>query len=373
MKTVLSIVGTRPEVIKMAPVIAELKLNSDRFCSVLCVTGQHREMLDQALKVFGLIPDHDLDVMQSGQSLSSLTARLLDGMDTLVREVKPDWILAQGDTTSVFSAALTAYYHRIPFGHVEAGLRTTDISSPFPEEVNRRLADVMATVWFAPTLRAKELLLSEGCNEKNVILTGNTVVDALKLIVQGSYDWSTGPLAEIPANRRLVLATVHRRESIGQPLREICTALRRIAESCAVDDVQLVVPVHPNPQVRGTVYEILAGVPNISMLEPLDYISLIHLLQRAELVLTDSGGIQEEAPSFKVPVLIMRDTTERQEGVDVGIALLVGTSAESITTHACRLLRNPDEHAAMKAINNPYGDGMAAQRIVSALLERMVL
>jgi UDP-N-acetylglucosamine 2-epimerase (non-hydrolysing) len=371
MITVLSVIGTRPEVIKMAPVIAEMNRHSDSFRSVLCVTGQHREMLDQTLEVFGLKPDYDLDVMLPDQSLSLLTSRLLEGLDSVVRQVGPDWMLAQGDTTSVMSASLTACYHRIPFGHVEAGLRTADINSPFPEEVNRRLTDVMATIWFAPTERARGILLKEGCIETNVLLTGNTVVDALKYIVQRSYDWSVGPLSVIPDNRRLVLVTVHRRESFGHPLREICSALRRIDDSFADEGVHLVCPVHPNPQVREPVFSMLSGVRNISLLEPIDYPSLIQLLQRTTLVLSDSGGIQEEAPSFGVPVLIMRNTTERGEGVDAGIARLVGTTADSITENAFRLLRDSAAHAAMTAKRNPYGDGKAAERIVAALKERM--
>lgn len=367
---VLTLIGTRPEAIKMAPVIAELERHRDSVRSVVCATGQHREMLDQAMAVFNLPADYDLDLMRPDQSLSQLTARLLEGLDGVVRQVRPDWILAQGDTTSVLAAALTAFYHRIPFGHVEAGLRTANIQCPFPEEVNRRLADAMAAVWFAPTERARQVLLCEGHPERDVILTGNTVVDALQQVLRQGYDWEGGPLAGVPQDRRLVLVTVHRRESFGEPLREICTALRQIADTFAGEGVHLVFPVHTNPNVLGPVRQMLSELANLSLLEPLDYPSLVHLLRRSVLVLTDSGGIQEEAPSLGVPVLVLRDTTERSEGVAAGFARLVGTKREPIVTAAISLLRNPAEYGKMVASGNPYGDGRAASRIVAALLER---
>lgn len=370
MLTVLSLIGTRPEAIKMAPVIAELERHGERVRSIVCVTGQHRQMLDQALAAFDLRPDYDLDLMRPDQSLSQLTAFLLDALDGVVRQVRPDWILAQGDTTTVLVAALSAFYHRIPFGHVEAGLRTANIHCPFPEEVNRRLADVMAAVWFAPTERARQVLLCEGHPERDVILTGNTVVDALQQILRRGYDWVGGPLSVVPQDRRLVLVTVHRRESFGEPLREICAALRQIAETLAGDGVHLVCPVHPNPNVRGPIRQMLSGPENLSLLEPLDYPSLVHLMRRSALILTDSGGIQEEAPSLGIPVLVMRDTTERPEGIESGFARLVGTSRETIFRAAVELLCNPAVYAQMVSSDNPYGDGFAARRIVQALLER---
>lgn len=370
MLTVLSVIGTRPEAIKMAPVIEEMGRHPDRIRSVVCVTGQHREMLDQALQVFSLRPDYDLDLMRAGQSLPLLTSQLLDKLDTVVTAVRPDWILAQGDTTSVFVAALISFYHRIPFGHVEAGLRTDDVYSPFPEEVNRRLADVMATLWFAPTERARDTLMREGYRAGDVLLTGNTVVDALHQVLRRDYDWNSGPLAALPRDRRLVLVTLHRRESFGQPLKEICHALRRIAEEFLNQGVHLVWPVHLNPQVREPVLAIMSGLPNVTLLEPLDYLSLIQLMRQATLVLTDSGGIQEEAPSLGVPVLVLRDTTERPEGVEAGVAELVGTSPESITASVSSILGDPGRRALMTAARNPYGDGKAALRIVTALMER---
>ena len=370
MLTVLSVVGTRPETIKMAPVIAELKRYPDRVRALVCVTGQHREMLDQALEIFSLKPDYDLDLMRPDQSLSLLTARLLEALDKIVRHIRPDWIIAQGDTTSVLATALTAFYHRIPFGHVEAGLRTEDIHSPFPEELNRRVADSMTTVWFAPTERARQVLIREGHPVKNVILTGNTVVDALHEVLARDYDWGCGPLASIPCDRRLVLVTIHRRESFGEPLQNICAALRHISETLSYEGIHLVCPVHPNPNVRGPIRDMLSGLPNLSLLEPLDYPSLVQLMRRSVLVLTDSGGIQEEAPSLGVPVLVMRDATERLEGIEAGVARLVGTNYHEITTTAIRLLRDSNEYSKMVTSVNPYGDGHAASRIVSALFER---
>ena len=372
MLTVLNVIGTRPEAIKMAPVVAEMDRHREQVRSVVCVTGQHREMLDQALAVFGLRPDYDLDMMRPDQSLTQLTARLLDALDGVIRQVKPDWILAQGDTTSAMVTSLVAFYHRIPFGHVEAGLRTTDPCRPFPEEINRRLADTMATLLFAPTERARQTLLREGRREADILLTGNTVIDALQQIIIQDYDWVNGPLSGVPCDRRLVLVTMHRRESFGPPLREMCNALIQIANSLGPEGVHLVCPVHPNPKVRGPVMELLGGIANISLLDPLEYSSLIRVMRHSTLVLTDSGGIQEEAPSFSVPLLVMRDETERLEGVEAGIARLVGTKADSIAGEAIRLLRNPVEYAQMTTTQNPYGDGRAAERIVAALLARNI-
>jgi len=368
--TVLSVVGTRPEVIKMAPVIAEIERHQDRLRSVVCVTGQHREMLDQAMQAFDLKPDYDLALMRPGQTLSALTVRLLEGLDAVVGQVRPGWIIAQGDTTSVMASALTALHHRTLFAHVEAGLRTAELYSPFPEEANRRLADSLASLWFAPTEHARQTLLKEGCPERDVILSGNTVIDALKQILARGYDWSAGPLASLPRGRRMVLATVHRRESFGEPLREICAGLRRVAAYLAGEGGAVILPVHPNPEVREPVFKLLADVPNIRLLEPLDYPSLVHLMQHSVLVLTDSGGIQEEAPSLGVPVLVMRDTTERPEGIRAGVARLVGTRQGEIAGAALRLLKDPMARAAMVDRENPYGDGEAARRIVQSLLRR---
>ena len=368
MQTVLSVFGTRPEAIKMAPIVRELAQHPQQLRSVICSTGQHREMLDQVLHLFNITPDYDLKLMQPDQSLSQLTARLFEGLDRVVAETKPDWLLAQGDTTTVFVAAVVAFYHGVQFGHVEAGLRTGNKRHPFPEEVNRRLADVVSDAYFAPTERSRQTLLAEGCRPQNVHVTGNTVIDALLEIAGRDYDWQSGPLAGLPNDKRLVLITAHRRESFGAPFRELCLAIRDLSERFALEGVHFVYPVHLNPNVRRPVQELLHGCPNISLLEPLDYLSLVHLMKRSTLILTDSGGIQEEAPSLRVPVLVMRETTERPEGVSAGVVRLVGTHREQIVGEAIRLLSDSVAHAAMANGASPYGDGRAAKRIAGVLL-----
>jgi UDP-N-acetylglucosamine 2-epimerase (non-hydrolysing) len=369
MLTVLSVIGTRPEAIKMAPVVKELGKRSDRIRSLVCATGQHRQMLDQVLELFAIKPDFDLNVMQPDQSLAGLTAALLTALDGVAQEARPDWILAQGDTTTVAVASLVAFYRGIRFGHVEAGLRTNDRRRPFPEEINRRIADLLADLYFAPTQRAHDVLVKEGVPESSVRVTGNTVIDALLDVASRSYDPGAGPLAALPLDKRLVLITAHRRENFGQPFRDLCQAIRELAMAFEGDGVHFVYPVHLNPNVRRPVGDILASVGNLSLLDPLDYLSLVQLMKRATLILTDSGGIQEEAPSLGVPVLVMRDTTERPEGVEAGVVRLVGTSRERIVEEAQLLLRNSAAHRAMATGANPYGDGGAAQRIVSALTE----
>jgi len=369
--TLLSIVGTRPEAIKMAPVIREIQRSQAGVRSVLCVTAQHREMLDQILEIFELVPDYDLNLMLPNQTLCGLSSKIIQGLEGVVDAVKPDWVLAQGDTTTAFMSGLVAYYKRVPFAHVEAGLRTDDIYQPFPEEINRRLADVIATVCFAPTEWARQNLLREGRDERDIVLSGNTVVDALQHVLSFAYDWDKGPLAILPRNKRLVLVTAHRRENFGQSLQNICSALRKICQACADDGVHLVYPVHPNPNVSGTVTGLLTGIQNITLLPPLDYRSLAHLMQKAELVITDSGGLQEEAPSLGVPVLVMRNMTERPEGVAAGVARLVGTETDSIASQAILLLNDRQEYLKMAQKCDLYGDGKAAARIVQALLERV--
>jgi UDP-N-acetylglucosamine 2-epimerase (non-hydrolysing) len=365
---VLCVIGTRPEAIKMAPVVEGLARHRDRFRPVVCATGQHREMLAQVLDLFGIVPDYDLKLMQPDQGLSQLTAGLFTGLDRVLGEVEPDWVLAQGDTTTALVAAIVAYYHRRKFGHIEAGLRTGDKYRPFPEEVNRRLADVVADAHFAPTERARKALLREGVSATSIHVTGNTVVDAVQTITTRPYDWRSGPLAELPRDRRLVLITAHRRESFGGPFREICLAIRDLALAFDERGVHFVYPVHLNPNVRAPVGEILSSVSNVHLLAPLDYLALVHLMKRSELILTDSGGIQEEAPGLGVPVLVMRDTTERPEGVEAGVARLVGTQRPRIVAEAERLLRDPGARAAMITGTNPYGDGQAAARIASVLM-----
>jgi UDP-N-acetylglucosamine 2-epimerase (non-hydrolysing) len=369
MLKILSIFGTRPEAIKMAPVIQELNAHSSRIQSVVCSVGQHREMLDQVLNLFRIAPDYELKLMQPNQTLSQLSAWLFSALDPVVDEVEPDCILAQGDTTSVFVAAMVAFYHRIPFGHVEAGLRSGDRQRPFPEEINRRVADTVADLYFAPTERARRALISEGCCSQNIFVTGNTVIDALHDIAAREYDWAAGPLSDLPLNKRLVTITAHRRESFGAPFRELCLAIRDLAQDFS-DDVHFVYPVHLNPNVVAPVREILGGLPNVSLIEPVDYLCMVQLLKRSTLVLTDSGGIQEEAPGLGVPALVMRDTTERPEGVEAGVVRLVGTRRNRIVSEATQLLTDPQAHAAMSAGVNPYGDGKAARRIVSILLDR---
>ena len=368
MTTVLCVVGTRPEAIKMAPVVRELRLRADRARCVVCATAQHREMLDQVMELFGIVPDHDLDLMRPDQALPQLTAAMLTRLDEVAADVRPDWILAQGDTTTVLVAGLVAFYRRVRFGHVEAGLRTGNLARPFPEEANRRLADVVADLLFAPTESARAALLREGVDPARVLVTGNTVVDALQWVSGLELDWSVSPLHEVPRDARLVTVTAHRRESFGATFREMCLAIRELAEAFAGDGVHFVYPVHRSPHVRRPVEEILRGVANVHLIAPLSYVAMVQLLRRSELALTDSGGIQEEAPSLRVPVLLMRQETERPEGVAAGVVRLVGTERASIVAETSRLLRDPAARASMVQARNPYGDGHAAERIAAAVL-----
>lgn len=368
MKTILTILGTRPEAIKLAPVILELQRRRKRFRSVVCVTGQHREMLDPMLAFFGIQPDIDLKLMRKNQTPGDLTARTLTALDPVLEKIRPDWVVVQGDTTTVMAAALAAYYRRIPVAHVEAGLRTDNKYSPFPEEINRRMAGVLADVHFAPTMRAGRNLRREGVSVKQICLTGNTVVDALKigarLVRRQAPDLPSGiPLLQ--KGRRLILVTGHRRENFGTGMENICRALRELADR--LPDCDIVYPVHLNPNVRKPVRQLLKGQEHIYLVEPLDYPVLISLLKRAWLVLTDSGGIQEEAPTFGVPCLVMRDTTERPEGVRLGVAKLVGTDPEIILKNVMRLDRDPAAYRRMASGGNPYGDGKAAKRIADRL------
>lgn len=370
MLKVLTIFGTRPEAIKLAPVIIELRKNSDQFVSKVCVTAQHREMLDPFLKLFHIQPDYDLDIMKSNQTLFDITIRALDRLKDVLEAEQPDLVLVQGDTTTAFVAALAAFYLKIPIGHVEAGLRTLDKYRPFPEEMNRRLISHLADLHFAPTLRAQANLLVEGIPLNRIFVTGNTVVDAILLILNYTKDQDVLPpsLAEISPNRKLILVTAHRRESFGQGLENICLALRRIIQE--VPDVEIVYPVHMNPNVRAVVFRVLKGIERVHLLEPLDYVTFVHLMARSHLILTDSGGIQEEAPTLKKPVLVLRETTERPEAIEVGAAKLVGTDPMRIVKEVLRLLRNPEEYNRMAHAGNPFGDGHAAQRIVEILLHR---
>ncbi len=372
MLTTLTVIGTRPEAIKMAPVLKALTRHPDRVKSVVCSVGQHREMLDQVLQLFQIVPDYELSVMRPNQTLSELTGHLFASLDPVVADVDPDWILAQGDTTTVMVAAMVAFYRGIAFGHVEAGLRTSDLRRPFPEEANRRIADLVAGAWFAPTDTARRALLREGCPAHDVHVTGNTVIDALFDIAAREYDWEGGPLAALERDRPIVLITAHRRETFGEPFRDLCHAIRDLATSPHNRCVQFVYPVHLNPQVRQPAREILAGLSNVRLMEPLDYLSLVHLMKHCALVLTDSGGIQEEAPSLGVPVLVLRDTTERPEGIAGGLVRLVGTNRRRIVAEAEAILRQPVMHRTGAPGDSPYGDGKAAERIVALLLNHVL-
>ncbi len=367
MLKVLSVVGTRPEAIKMAPLILELERRSGQLRSQVCATAQHRHMLDSALAPFGVRPDFDLDVMRPDQTLADLTARIITAFDEVVAREKPDWVLVQGDTTTAMAASLVAYYHRVKVAHVEAGLRTKDKYAPFPEEVNRRVADVLADLYLAPTEANRQALLDENIPARKVVVTGNTVIDALQIVADRVRDQPLPEeLGELDG-RRLILVTAHRRENHGAPLLEICAALREVARRYA-DDVQLIFPVHLNPNVRGPVHQQLGGIANVSLLDPVDYESLVRLMCRAYLIITDSGGLQEEAPSMDAPVLVLRESTERPEAVELGAARLVGTNKDRIVEEASRLLDDASCYRAMASVPNPYGDGRASERIVEALL-----
>ena len=363
---VLSVFGTRPEAVKMAPVVLRLA-ETVGVEAKICVTAQHREMLDQVLDLFELNVDFDLNLMRQDQSLAELTAAVFTELDPIIRTEKPEWILVQGDTTTVMATALLGYYHRIRIGHVEAGLRTSDKWQPFPEEINRRVAGVVADLHFAPTNWARDNLLKEGINPRSIIVTGNPVIDALNKVVEQPFDLYAGPLTGISQDKRIILITAHRRENFGPPLRRIFTALSKIAHEF-IDDCVLVYPVHLNPNVQTPAREMLGQIPNIMLIDPLEYLPMVHLMDRAHLVLTDSGGIQEEAPALGTPVLVLREVTERPEAIEAGTARLVGTNQDKIIEQTRLLLSDPQEHSSMAKAINPFGDGHAAERIVEALI-----
>ncbi len=368
MRRILGVFGTRPEAIKMAPVVRALQQFPDQFIVRTCATAQHREMLDQVLNVFGITPDIDLDLMQPDQSLSSLAARVFAALDPVLLAEKPDWVLVQGDTTTVMAAALAAQHRQIRVGHVEAGLRTHDRRNPFPEEMNRVVTDHVSDLCFAPTEATRQNLLREGIDEARIIVTGNTVLDALLAVA--AQPWTpdnSNPLAALPTDRRWLLVTAHRRENFGAPLEGICQALLRMSQERG-DEVHIVYPVHRNPNVWQPVYDLLAGRPGITLLPPIDYRSLVYLLKRCTLVLTDSGGLQEEAPSLNRPVLVLRETTERPEAVACGATKIVGTDPQRIAQEVYHLLDRPSAYARMASAINPYGDGCAAERIAATLM-----
>lgn len=362
MKRILVVFGTRPEAIKMCPLVKALRSHPDDFEVTVCVTGQHREMLDQVLDAFSIVPDYDLEIMKSRQTLFDVTTTILSSIREVYETVVPDVVLVHGDTTTSFAAALAAFYLQIPVGHVEAGLRTYNIDSPFPEEFNREAVDLISKYYFAPTSTAEDNLLKEGKNPAQVFVTGNTGIDALKTTIRTDYtneyiDWAVGS--------RLLLVTAHRRENLGEPMRQMFSALKRIVE--AFDDVKMLYPMHPNPLVRETAIEVLGHVDRIKLIEPLDVIPFHNILAHSHLVLTDSGGIQEEAPGLGKPVLVMRDTTERPEGVAAGTLKLVGTNEDDIFRACSKLLREKEAYAEMAHAANPYGDGQASERIAAIL------
>jgi len=363
---VLSIFGTTRSNKNGAPVVKELEKHPEHVVSKVCVTAQHREMLDQVLDLFQIQPDFDLDLMQPNQSLSALTARVFTHLDPILMDEKPDLVLVQGDTTTVMAASLVSFYHRIKVGHVEAGLRTFDKWCPFPEEINRKIASVIADYHFAPTKISHDNLIKEGIREDSIFITGNPVIDALKMTAEMSYDFTKGPLAHIPWDKKIILVTAHRRENFGQPIRDICEAIKKIAEKYQ-DQIYIVYPVHLNPNILNPVHALLGDVKNVSLLEPLDYLPLVQLMKRSHLVLTDSGGIQEEAPGLGKPVLVLRQKTERPEAVEAGTVRLVGTDQEKIISEFSILMEDAEEYKKLSRAINPYGDGKSAQKIVDII------
>jgi UDP-N-acetylglucosamine 2-epimerase (non-hydrolysing) len=380
MKKIMLVFGTRPEAIKMAPLVKEFQKYSEQFKTIVCVTGQHREMLDQVLHLFDIKPDYDLDIMKQGQDLYDVTARVLVGMRDVLTEVRPDLMLVHGDTTTSTASALAAFYQQIPVGHVEAGLRTHNIYSPWPEEMNRLITSRIATYNFAPTQLSKQNLLDEGITEDKIFVTGNTVIDALYMVLdkmktdqnmsfelQSELKRSGYDVDRLNENRRLVLITGHRRENFGNGFINICSGIKTLTEK--YPEVDFVYPMHLNPNVRKPIQEVFGEnhLPNMFFIEPLDYLPFVFLMEKSNVVLTDSGGIQEEAPGLGKPVLVMRDTTERPEALDAGTVKLVGTNYEIIVTEVSRLLDDEDYYNKMSKAVNPYGDGIACQRINSVL------
>ncbi|VEF49574.1 UDP-N-acetylglucosamine 2-epimerase [Bacillus freudenreichii] len=359
---VMAIFGTRPEAIKMAPLILELERQSDEFETIVTVTAQHRQMLDQVLEIFDIQPDYDLNIMKDRQTLAEVTTAALTGLDEVMKKTRPDIVLVHGDTTTTFAAGLAAFYNQIPVGHVEAGLRTWNKYSPFPEEMNRQLTGVIADLHFSPTQQSANNLLEEGKKEETIFITGNTAIDALKTTVRDEY---THSVLEKVGQDRLILLTAHRRENLGEPMRNIFRAVKRLVEDH--QDIQVVYPVHLNPAVRETANEILGNDPRIHLIEPLDVIDFHNFANKAYLILSDSGGVQEEAPSLGVPVLVLRDTTERPEGIEAGTLKLTGLQEETIYQLANELLTDPSAHEKMAKAVNPYGDGEASRRIVEAI------
>lgn len=362
---VMSIFGTRPEAIKMAPLVKELE-RREEIESIVCVTAQHREMLDQVLETFQINPDYDLNIMKQGQTLGDITTRALNGLESVIKECTPDIVLVHGDTTTTFAGALAAFYNQVAIGHVEAGLRTNDKYSPYPEEMNRQMVDCMTDMYFAPTEVSKENLLKENIEESKIYVTGNTAIDAMATTVKENY---THPELEwIKDNERLILLTAHRRENLGEPMRHIFKGIRRIVDE--FEDIKVIYPIHLNPKVRDVANEIFAGVDRVKLIEPLEVFDFHNFQNKSFIILSDSGGIQEEAPSLGKPVLVLRDTTERPEGIKAGTLKLVGTDEDTIYNETKRLLTDKEEYEKMSKASNPYGDGHASERIADAIIEK---
>ncbi|WP_172187317.1 non-hydrolyzing UDP-N-acetylglucosamine 2-epimerase [Lentilactobacillus kribbianus] len=363
---VMTIFGTRPEAIKMAPIILKMQQMSDQFKPVTVVTAQHREMLDQVLAIFHIIPDYDLNIMQSKQTLSDITTKVIQQLDPITAKEQPDIILVHGDTTTTFAASVSAFYHQIQVGHVEAGLRTWDKWSPYPEEMNRQLTDVLADMYFAPTELSKANLLKENHPKNAIFVTGNTAIDALKQTV--SADYKHDVLTEVSEVNKMILLTMHRRENQGEPMRRTFEAIKKVVANHP--DVEVVYPVHLSPSVQQIAHEVFDGVSRVHLIEPLDVLDFHNMAARSYFIMSDSGGVQEEAPSLGKPVLVLRDTTERPEGIEAGTLKLVGTDPATITTAMNELLDDPSEYERMATAKNPYGDGQAAERILMAIADR---
>ena len=361
---VMTVFGTRPEAIKMAPLVKELKSRKEIQC-VVCVTAQHRQMLDQVLEVFNITPDYDLDIMKQGQTLSDITSKVLKGLEEIIHKEKPNIVLVHGDTTTTFAGALASFYAQVDIGHVEAGLRTWDKYSPYPEEMNRQMVGVLADMHFAPTETSKNSLLAEGKKPENIFVTGNTAIDALSTTVQANYSHE---VFNWLGNSKLILLTAHRRENLGEPMRHMFKAIKRIVQEFS--DIKVVYPVHLNPLVREVADEILGNNDRIKLIEPLEVLDFHNFIAKSHIILTDSGGIQEEAPSLGKPVLVLRDTTERPEGIKAGTLKLVGTNEETIYNETKKLLTDKQEYEKMSHASNPYGDGKASIRIVDAIIKR---
>ncbi|MBQ4110866.1 MAG: UDP-N-acetylglucosamine 2-epimerase (non-hydrolyzing) [Clostridia bacterium] len=363
---VMTVFGTRPEAIKMAPLVKELE-KYEEIESIVTVTAQHRQMLDQVLEIFEIKPDYDLNIMKDRQTLMDITTRATMGIDETIKDSKPDIVLVHGDTTTTFAGALAAFYNQVPVGHVEAGLRTYDKYSPFPEEMNRKLTGAIAELNFSPTENNKNNLLKEAINEDSIYITGNTVIDALKTTVRENYEFKTEELKNIDFNKKVIVVTAHRRENLGEPLKNICGALREIAEKYK-DEVQIVYPVHLNPAVREVAFDVLGNLENVFLIDPVDVLELHNLIHRAYMVMTDSGGLQEEAPSLGKPVLVLRNETERPEAVVAGTVKMAGVNKSDIIEMAVDLLENKESYDKMAKAVNPYGDGLASKRTVEAIL-----